>query len=136
MCLAEEDSPKDFILKWRCFEKTIVGQTNDGQPKKRTREVYKKTCVGEFLEFLKPKLAEFVTHNFVARWQDSQCKNAINEIPEDAILPHIDFTENYSFQIQYEIQSMHWFSHQVTILVHLTYMRNHFPDPNILVLSR
>jgi hypothetical protein len=50
------------------------------------------------------------------------------DLPEDAILSHIDFAENYSFEIQNEIQSMHWFSHQVTILLHLTNRLNPIPD--------
>jgi hypothetical protein len=52
----------------------------------------------------------------------------MTDLPEDAILSHIDFAENYSFKIQNEIQSMHWFSHHVTILVHLTYRLNPFLD--------
>jgi hypothetical protein len=129
LCPLEENSPADYSVKWKCFEKTVVGQTEDGQPKKRIREVYKSTSGEEFLNYLKPNLEKFVTHNFVARWQDSQCENAMRDLPSDSILSHIDFAENYSFQIQNEIQSMHWFSHQVTILVHLTYRKNPFPDP-------
>jgi hypothetical protein len=120
-----------FLLQWKCFEKTIVGQTEAGQPKKRIREVYKNTSVSEFLEYLKPNLTKFVTYNFVARWQDSQYHITMADLPEDAILSHIDFAENYSFEIQNEIQSMHWFSHQVTILVHLTYRLNLVPDPKV-----
>jgi hypothetical protein len=52
----------------------------------------------------------------------------MSDLPADMILSHIDFAENYSFQIQNEIQSMHWFFHQVMILVHLTYRRNPSPD--------
>ena len=55
----------------------------------------------------------------------------MNDLPKDAILSHIDFVENYTFQIQNEIQSMHWFSHQVTILMHLTYKRNLFLDLDV-----
>jgi hypothetical protein len=60
-----------FLLQWKCFEKTIVGQTEVGQPKKRIKGVYKNISVSEFLEYLKPNLTKFVTHNFVAKWQDS-----------------------------------------------------------------
>jgi hypothetical protein len=127
-CQSELQAPEDFILNWKCFEKTIVGQGEDGQPKKRIREVFKKTSVPEFLDYFLPNLTKFVTHNFVARWQDSQCQNAMSDLPADMILSHIDFAENHSFQIQNEIQSMHWFFHQVTILVHLTYRRNPSPD--------
>ena len=33
----------------------------------------------------------------------------------------MDFAENYAFQPHDEIQSMHWFNVQVTLLVHITY---------------
>ena len=45
----------------------------------------------------------------------------MKELPADAILSHVDFAENYSFEIQNEIQSMHWHSSHITILVHITY---------------
>ena len=35
----------------------------------------------------------------------------------------VDFVENYTFEQQTEIQSMHWCSLQVTIFVHITYFR-------------
>lgn len=38
-------------------------------------------------------------------------------------MSHIDFAENYTFQIQNEIQSMYFFSESVTILVHITLYR-------------
>ena len=34
----------------------------------------------------------------------------------------IDFAENYSFKEKNEIQSMHWYPSQVTILVRITYV--------------
>lgn len=127
-CQLELNPPMDYTLKWKCFEKVVVGQGEDGQPRKRITEVFKQTSVREFLDYFLPNLTKFVTQNFVARWQDSQCQNAMNDLPADMILSHIDFAENYSFQIQNKIQSIHWFSHQVTILVHLTYSRNPSPD--------
>ncbi len=36
----------------------------------------------------------------------------------------IDFAKNYSFQCQNEIQEMHQFFFQITILVHITYHHN------------
>lgn len=39
------------------------------------------------------------------------------------MISHIDFAENYTFAIQNEIQSMHWFSTSITILVHITLYR-------------
>jgi len=38
----------------------------------------------------------------------------------------MDFSENYSINIQNEVQSMHWHTKQVSILVHMTFRSN--PD--------
>ncbi len=53
--------------------------------------------------------------------QDTQFKLAMLNLPKDVILSHIHFVENYTFQIDNDIHSMHWHSFQVTILVHITY---------------
>lgn len=45
----------------------------------------------------------------------------MDNFPLDTILSQIDFAENYSFEMQNEIQSMHWHSFQITILVHITF---------------
>jgi hypothetical protein len=34
------------------------------------------------------------------------------------------FSENYAFKVQIEIQDMHWFSFQITVLMHITYHQN------------
>jgi len=60
---------------------------------------------------LKPKLKTFVTHNFVARWQDKEFKQAIKSFPKDTVVSIVDFVENYKFKIQNEVQSMHWYSY-------------------------
>jgi len=49
-----------------------------------------------------------------------------------------DFAKNYSFQVQNEVQSMHWHSYQISILVHITYWSNpdfdmHDEDTKILI---
>jgi hypothetical protein len=42
----------------------------------------------------------------------------------------IDFVDNYDFEIQKKIQSMHLHSYQVTILVHITWQQNPNPNPH------
>jgi hypothetical protein len=44
--------------------------------------------------------------------------------PQDCIVFVVDFTKNYNFQMQNEVQSMHWHSYQISILVHITYQFN------------
>ena len=43
--------------------------------------------------------------------------------PDDVVVSVVDFAENYAFKEQNEVQSMHWYSSQVTIFVHITYYR-------------
>jgi hypothetical protein len=110
-----------WVVAWSCFKQDIIGVTEEGRPKNRIKEAFKETSTSMFLDYLRPKLHQFIMHNFVARWQDNQCKLAMANLPFDCILSHIDFAENYTFQIQNEIQSMHWHSFQVIILVHITF---------------
>ena len=35
----------------------------------------------------------------------------------------VKFAKNYTFKEQNEVQTMHWYSDQVTIFVHITYVR-------------
>jgi hypothetical protein len=41
----------------------------------------------------------------------------------------VDFVENYTFETQNEVQSMHWHSYHISILVHIIYRHNPHPDP-------
>ena len=36
----------------------------------------------------------------------------------------IDYAEDYTFEIQNEVQSMHWHSYQITIFVQITWHRH------------
>jgi hypothetical protein len=60
-----------------------------------------------FLDYLRSKLQHFIKNNFGAKWQDNQCRLVMANLPPNCIPSRIDSTENYTFQIQNEIQSMH-----------------------------
>ena len=101
--------------------------TKKGEPWKKLQLVYKNTTSAKFLAYLKPKLQFFVQHSFVARWEDHQFRQCLENFPEDMIVSIVNFAENYSFEVQNKVQSMRWHSYQVTILVHISFMRN--PNP-------
>jgi hypothetical protein len=84
------------------------------------------------IEYLKPKLKKFVIHNFVAKWQEKELKAYVPNLPPNTIVSCIDFFDNYAFKVQNKIQHMHWFSFQITILVHITYHRNLTFNPTYL----
>jgi hypothetical protein len=76
------------------------------------------------IDYLKPKLVEYVLHNFISKWQEKEFKRTLSRLQPDTILSCIDFSQNYSMEVQDEVQSMHWHSQQIMILVHITYMWN------------
>ena len=41
----------------------------------------------------------------------------------------IDYVENYSFKVQNKVQSMHWHSYQVTILVYIMWVKSPNSNP-------
>jgi hypothetical protein len=96
-CPLEVDPESEDILSWRRFQKVEIGKDDDGKPIKRVYEVHVDTSPVELVLYLKPILQKFVTHNYVARWQDEQAKMALKSLREGVILSHIDFSENYRF---------------------------------------
>ena len=128
LCPDEEEGTDGREVEWRRFayEETL---SKKGKVLKKLNLVYKKTTADVFFDYLKPKLQAFVTHNFVARWEDAQFKKSIRSFPKDTVVSVVDFAENYKFEIQNEVQSMHWHSYQVSILVHITFRHNPDLDP-------
>jgi hypothetical protein len=80
---------------------TIV--TKKGEEMKKLKLMDKSTNSKEFIQYLKPKLQYFVRHNFVARWQDQQFKNCLDNFPNDTIVLVIGFVGNYNFEVQNEV---------------------------------
>jgi hypothetical protein len=112
------------------FELTKVGVCEElGRPKKHIKEVFKETIFGDFVRYLMPKVQNFVTHNFVANWQDDQYKTMMELALAGVLISHIDFTKNYTFAIQIKVQSMHWFSTNISILVHITVLKIEATEP-------
>jgi hypothetical protein len=40
----------------------------------------------------------------------------------------VDFVDNYNFEVQNEVQSMHRHSYQISILLLINFHHNHTPD--------
>jgi hypothetical protein len=124
ICDQELDPNNTSTMAWRRFEQVAAGKTKLGDPKTIIRLEYKETNPRAFLAFAKPKIEAFVMHQFVAKWQDSAFKDCLETLREGEVMSLIDFAENYSFKGQDEVQSQHWYNFQLTILVHITYIRN------------
>ena len=124
LCPREGDEALPLEMQWHNFETVVHGRTRAGKENKVMRMLYKTTPAPVFLEYLTLKLRPFIVHNYIAKWQAEQFKESLDTFPPDSILSAVDFAENYTFQPFHELQSMHWTSHQITILVHICYRWN------------
>jgi len=106
ICPTEEDGSSITLVKWKHFS---MGQiiTKRKVEKKRLQLVDKSTVSSELIAYLKSKFQFFVGHNFVARWQDKMFKSCSENFLVDTLVSIVDFVENYTFEIQNEVQSMH-----------------------------
>lgn len=121
LCPRERVDMPGVTITWKQFHYEVIGSTEDGRPKKRIKEISRTTSFSEFLDFFRPTVQRFIWHNFEARWQVDQAKLLRQCLQRGTILTHIDFAENYTFQVQNEIQSLYFNSTQMTILVQVTY---------------
>jgi hypothetical protein len=122
--LLEKDLEDETLLNWKCFQEVPIGMTKIGEPKIMIHLEHIQSRCLEYLDFMGPKLQQFVIHNFVVTWQDYQYRLCMKNQSLDCLVSCVDFAENYSFMEHNEIQTQHWHNFQITILVHLTWRIN------------
>lgn len=124
ICPQELSILEQVMVKWKCFEYTVADISKEtSQPKKRIKEVFKETIPTKFLNYFKLKVQSFVTHNFVANWQDAECRKMMENVLLGVFINHIDFAQIYMFAIQNGIKSMYQFSTSIAILVHIIFIK-------------
>jgi hypothetical protein len=64
LCPVELES--DHVISWKCISYVLVGKNEDGQDKKAPSVDFKETPARDLVSYLKPKLAKFITHNFLS----------------------------------------------------------------------
>lgn len=79
----------------------------------------------EFLPFFCLKLESWIPHDFVKTEQSEFLKNTKSKLQDGEFLAILDFSENYSFVLQDEVQSHHWNIQQATIHPFVIYYREH-----------
>jgi hypothetical protein len=60
------------LATWCKINYVVVGKTNEGHDKKVSRVKYCETKPCELIDYLKPKLQEFLVHNFTSKWQEKE----------------------------------------------------------------
>ena len=71
--------------------------------------------VDEFIEMFITMLKKLLVHDFIATMQASFLQQRKDTLKDGEFLVVADFSENYSFVVQDEIQSFHWNNSSATI---------------------
>jgi hypothetical protein len=142
-CKRELDREEGLSIEWEAFQYVELEEPAqirrekkkgmaESAPKKvkRLRMVHKQTSLPDFKEQVLSKMETFLIHNFRSRWQSEQFKLCLRSFPKGTIVSSIDFSENYTFKSQNEIQTQHWDNRQITLLIHVTY--RHRDDSSLL----
>lgn len=75
----------------------------------------------EAIEKLEKKLPQFLQHVYAKRQQELFFQDIKKNIPLNTLILHFDFSENYSFISQDEIQSAHWVLTSCTLYTAIAY---------------
>lgn len=74
----------------------------------RAEMVKQSISVEDYISLLSRSLEKLIPHSFVAKSQSSAFKRLKENPPPNTAIVVMDFSENYSYVIQNEIQSYHW----------------------------
>jgi hypothetical protein len=67
-CPYELDHDSPYTVPWRRFENVVVGQNDEGGDRHVLQLEHKRTPATNLILYLKPKLVEFIIHNFESKW--------------------------------------------------------------------
>lgn len=80
--------------------------------------------VEDFVSYFCEKLEKLLTHDYIKTQQASFLYNMKANLQENEVVVICDFSENYSFVLQDEVQSHHWNNDQATIHPFVIYYRD------------
>lgn len=77
----------------------------------------------EFIEDFSEAILKLKTHSFLANMQKEFYHETKTNLEEGEVVVTCDFSENYSFVLQDEVQSYHWTNSQATLHPFVVYYR-------------
>jgi hypothetical protein len=60
------------LVQWKSIGYEVLKKTDDGRDKKVQKLEYHESQPKALLDYLKSRLKEFVLHNYVVKWQETQ----------------------------------------------------------------
>ena len=62
----------------------------------------------DFIELLVHKIGKLIPHSYIAKCQATYLKTRKEELTDSSSICLMDFSENFSFVVQNEVQGYHW----------------------------
>ena len=106
------------------MNETYQNKTGDESKKIVLKEI--ELHYDEFMTKFHPLIYPHTQHCHHARWQAKQFHDSKNCFTPGCILSVVDFSENYTFTPQTELQGQYYHSEQVAIFVQVTYRHAQF----------
>jgi hypothetical protein len=74
-----------------------------------------------FLAKLKDDMTAFLKHEFTTKWQAQQFKLCLETFCTEEVVVLMDYSENVPIEYFEEVQSLHWVTSAITLLVFVVY---------------
>lgn len=114
---------KNILIKLYQWKKV------EGVTKKEVIEIN----LENLFELLKEQLKPFLIHTYVKRIQSNHFENSKKEVNSRKIVLQVDFSENFAFKYQNEIQSAHWANSQCTLFTGYSWIKEKEGKSYVLV---
>lgn len=82
----------------------------------------------EMVSYMELQIHQLLSHDFISQQQSQYFKNRKQNLSDGEMLVICDFSENYTFVIQDEIQAHHWVNKQCTIHPFALYWKENGED--------
>jgi len=112
------------LQELECLEETSEIKFKQWQSTDRTTLNSLTLPKDEFIELATSKLDKLTAHSFIAKSQAQYLKNRKESIQFETAIVLGDFSENYSFVVQDEVQGYHWNKDQCTLHPVVVYARD------------
>ena len=108
------------MVPWKRYDDVSVPDKS-GEQQRQIALVTKETPATKLCSYFRQLLKDYPYHSFKGKWQKEQFDNLLDNLyPDNSICVH-DFSENYTYSSQDEIQSEYFDPNKMSMHVSIVY---------------
>lgn len=107
-CPSSENLKKIFLEKFEEWDQEDEVTYSAWVTTDRTQQVTVTVSLDEYLNHLVESLEKLLPHSFITKSQSNYLKELKTKLQPDEAIVLVDFSENYTYVIQDEVQGYHW----------------------------